>query len=129
MKPATSTPRRPRRRLVTSPLLSAALLALVFLFGRAAWGMMGKAEAASAARDEAEQKLAKVQASKQALAKEADALASPAGVEEELRARFNVARAGEEAVVIVEPEVAATATPAEPPSLMERLWDGAVGWL
>jgi len=83
--------------------------------------MLSKAQQAAAAQAEAEEKLSRVEASRDALAREAAALATPAGLEGELRARFSVAKAGEEAVVIVEAP-ASRAAPAAAPGLMERFW-------
>jgi cell division protein FtsB len=119
--------RRTRRRIISSPLITLGLIALVFLFGRAAWGMFTKAEQARAAKIEAEEKLARVEMSRDALSKEAAALRTSTGLEGELRARFSVAKAGEEAVVIIE-EPQQPAAAAAAPGFFGRLWASVAGW-
>lgn len=93
--------RRQLRRVFRSRLLTLGLLALAFLVGRAAWGMYGAYREAAAARAEAEEELAQVEESYEAVAGDAAALETRSGVEKKLRASLNVAAPGEVAVVIV----------------------------
>jgi cell division protein FtsB len=114
--------RRQLRRVLRSRLVTLALLGLAFLVGRAAWGMYGAYREAAAARAEAEEELAQIEESYGAVAGDAAALETRAGVEKRLRASLNVAAPGEEAVVIVrraggEPEVSAAA-----PRTIWNLW-------
>ena len=113
--------RRRLRRLVGSRLVTLGLLALVYLIGRAAWGMYGAYREAAAAQAKAELELAELQSSLEAVSGEAAALATPAGVEKRLRASLNVAAPGEEAVVIVRRDEAAAAA-ALPASSVWNLW-------
>jgi cell division protein FtsB len=104
--------KRRLRRVLGSPLLSVALLAIAFFIGRATWTMAMAYRDASVAQAEAEAELAELEASLEAVSRDAAALATPTGLEKQLRASLNVAAPGEEAIVIVRDRQAAAIAPA-----------------
>jgi cell division protein FtsB len=114
--------RRQLRRVFRSRLVTLGLLALAFLIGRAAWGMYGAYREADAARAEAEGELAQLEESYGAVAGDAAALETRAGIEKRLRATLNVAAPGEEAVVIVRRADESDAEAAHEPKNLWNLW-------
>lgn len=112
-----------RRRMYSLPSLIV-LLIITGAMVRGAYLLMVK-ERASA--KDAKLLLAKVETLREregVLIKEINKLETPAGVEEEIKSKFNVAKEGERVAVIVDgPEEVATTTPTPKP-WYKRMWDG-----
>ena len=94
--------------------LGGVLLALIALAVQAVWGIYQKELESRQLRTEAEAKLADLQKRQIELQNGIDKLNSNRGVEETLRQNFDLAKPGEEMVVIIEPprgeNVTATST-------------------
>lgn len=58
---------------------------------------------------------------------EVEKLETDLGIEEEIKSKFNVARAGEHVALIVERGEEATSTTEEEPSWWKRFWGGIIG--
>lgn len=102
---------RVRRRIYSLPALAVLALAAIFLTRGAYSLMMTERES----RRDAELLVSKVEelrAREDVLLREIDKLTTEAGIEEEIKSKFNVARAGEHVAIIVDrPESEASSTP------------------
>ena len=88
-------------RIFYSPLVFI-ILAVVFIFmARAVWKVYGHAQVSSQDRERVEGELAVSQKRIEALKKQVDTLDTTHGVDDEIRAKFNVSKVGEGVAVIV----------------------------
>lgn len=104
------------------------LLALfVFVSSRATWEMYQKFAEASRSRQAAERELAALVEKEARVRGAAAALSSQRGIEEQVRARFGVARPGEGLITVVRDEASAEASSQEPQNLWKRILQ-LFGW-
>lgn len=89
-------------RLLGRRVLIVFLLILLVLLGRAVWNIYGKQRDAAENRVEAEAKLADLKTREAQLRESIAHLNNDRGVEEELRAQYELGRAGESLIVIVD---------------------------
>lgn len=108
------------RRLVTVCLALAALAA-----GSGVWGAYKKERESAELRHEAEVQLADLVARNEQIEAKLAHLETDRGKEETLRERYELGKAGEHLIVIVDEPAPATSTPA--PSVLDRL-RGAWPW-
>ncbi|MBI3634573.1 MAG: hypothetical protein HY228_03090 [Candidatus Yonathbacteria bacterium] len=94
--------RKKIRRILYSKITLAFLLIVLIFVSRGTWQIYGKAMRARAEKDKAAQELAEIEMHTAELVKNIERLKSERGIEEEIRHRFPVARAGEEVVVVVD---------------------------
>jgi cell division protein FtsB len=77
---------------------------VLFISGRAAIKMYNKYQAASEALDETKAQYESMRKRNDYLATQLEALATPEGLEAEIRRKFSVAKEGEEVIILVDPE-------------------------
>lgn len=79
------------------------LLVIIFFLGRAAFGAYQKYNLARVALSAALAKVAELEARKEFIGSEIERFKNERGIEGELRRKFDVAKPGEEVIVIIEP--------------------------
>jgi len=85
--------------------ISLVVLAVVVIFlSRAAYGAYQKYALARATLKSAETKLAEIESRQETIRTEINELKTTRGIESELRTKFQVAKPGEEVIIIVEPK-------------------------
>jgi len=93
--------RRIKRILYSKPAI-VILLVLILLLANAVWGVYEKARGTGIKKAEIKRELDELAKRREELKREIDRLSTVRGIESELRSKFNVARAGEGVIVIVE---------------------------
>lgn len=119
--------RKTRRNIRSLPVLIASLVVCLFLV-RGAYGIFKKSRQANAERDALAAKLEDLKTRETELEGDLTKLATPAGVEEEIKSKFNVAKAGENVAIIVEPSNAESTTTIEKSPWYSRLLDAIIFW-
>ncbi len=116
--------KRKMRRILSSPLILA-LLAIVLLFLiNGAWNIWQKDRESSAALQSAEERLARLKDRQAGFQSAIANLQTESGVEAEIRDKFDLAKAGEREVVIVDGDSASTTQTAPPSeSFLQKIWD------
>lgn len=95
------------------------LLIVILFIGKGVYDIYGRERQSAKLRAEAEGKMRELEAQKANLTREVEKLGSEAGVEEKIRSKFNVAKPGENVVLIVND---ATTTATSTPGFFESLW-------
>ncbi len=109
--------RRDPTRILWNRLGAVLLLVVLAIALRGVWGVYKKAQESRVIREEAEATLGDLQVREAELRGEISVLSTDRGVEQELRERYDLAKADEGVVVIVEPP----APPPEPrPTNLQR---------
>ena len=110
--------------LYSKPVL--ALLGLVVLFFLySVYGAYGKVQETNTIKEQRAAVLSELEVREEVLQQEIDRLSTPKGLEEEIRSKFEVAKEGEEVIVIVEaPEEENTGEQEEESGFFERLFGG-----
>ncbi len=115
------------KRLFFRVLWWVALIVLGVLLatvGAAAWRMYGKAEEARIAHDESVSALEALTQRREVVEKSLSKLSTERGIEEEIRLRYQLAKPGEEQIVLVSKESEVTSTP-----IVEKsFWESAMSW-
>ena len=101
--------RSPLWRFLYSPLMVTILFLLAILLARSAWGVYKKEELAAENVKASNYELSTLQDRKMTLDKDVAALEDKDGMEQALRAKFSVARPGEQ-VIVIGPEDSVDAT-------------------
>jgi cell division protein FtsB len=109
--------REKRRRFnwLYSPVVLVGLSVCAFFLGRAVWGLYGKDQDTAIRAASARQQVADLTAQQSALAADVTHLGTPEGVDEQIRATYNVIKPGENLIVLVGSTTADSAT--ETPSM------------
>lgn len=94
--------KRRLKRLLYSKWAIALLVIIILIFLNGVWNIFQKERSTDIKRDMAKEELDKLVEREQSLQSEIDRLGTERGVEEEIREKFNVARVGEEIVVIID---------------------------
>lgn len=118
------TRQKVKRFLFSAPVALLLLLMLVFL-ARSTWQVYGKMRSAEGALKRSRAEAADLSQRKVTLESEIQSLETPEGVEAEIRETFNMARPGEELVIVVEEKDAA----AEGLSSERSLWQKILHFL
>lgn len=113
--------RKIREALYSRPVL-AALVLFTVLIGKAAWDMYGKERESERQLEVVESELAVLVARENLLQDDLTRLKTPEGIEAEIRAQFQVAKPGEQMVVLVEGRSAAQGEGVPAQSFMSRLF-------
>src|SRR3989344_1056487 len=112
-----------RSRLYSRTVLFALIILIVFL-GKGVFDIYGKERQSARMRAEAEGRLGELQAQRANLERETTKLQSVEGIEEKIRSKFNVAKPGENVVLIVDDATTtATSTPGFFASLWAKIWN------
>ena len=103
--------RRKLKSFFSLPITRIGLLIVALLMVFAAYTRYEKMVLVAGRREEVEAEVERLQQQQQALQKQVDYLSDERGIEAEMRRQFDVALPGEQVVVIVDPETAATTSP------------------
>ena len=113
-----------RERILGSKITLCILLVAVIIFARSVFNVYAKYEEAAGNARRSGASLSTLQTQEQSLSASVSALGTSAGVEDEIRRKFQVTKDGENLIVIVDPDNgAATSTPA---AVGEGWWAGMV---
>lgn len=93
------------RRVVSSRLMHGVLLVVLVFAGMSAYGRYSIAVEMAARKEAIERELAELEARRAALSEEVEYITSERGIEAEMRRQFDVAREGEQVVIIVDEPV------------------------
>ena len=100
------------------------LVLVIFIFlGRGVWDVYKKDEVARMNKDEALLKLNALKSKEEGLTAEIERLKSERGIEEELRRRFQVAKPGEEILVVIDKNQAKKELVSEREPWYESVWN------
>jgi cell division protein FtsB len=113
-------------RIFYSPLVFILLLAVFLFMGRAVWRVYSHEKLSAQDLERTENKLASVNEREAVLKKQVDTLGTPQGIDDEIRSKFNVTKAGEGVAVIVNDFNATSATSA--PAVDRSWWQNFVGF-
>jgi cell division protein FtsB len=105
-------------RILHSPPVLAFFTLFVLLMVSAAWSAYSKQSETAVRRNEATAELADLEAREALLKQNIAKLDTESGIESEIRDRFDVGRAGEHEIVVVDPPPTSTSTAAAP----EKPW-------
>ena len=94
--------KRRMRNLVYSKVVLFFFLVVIFLLSYSVWGVFQKERETQVKKEQRERVLTEVEERERVLAEEIKRLNTERGVEEEIRSKFDVARAGEQILVIVD---------------------------
>ena len=94
--------KRRMRNLVYSKVVLFFLVVVIFLLSYSVWGVFQKERETQVKKEQRQQVLIEVEERERVLAEETKRLNTERGVEEEIRSKFDVARAGEQILVIVD---------------------------
>jgi cell division protein FtsB len=114
--------KRKIRSLVNSRYTQGILLLFILLVGWSAFVRYQIAEEMSDRRERASQEAALLRSQKDALQEQVEYLSNERGIEAEMRRQFDVAREGEQVVVIVEPEAELEIQPLATSTEEETAW-------
>ncbi len=89
------------RKLLSSPVFCVILIIINVMLIKSVWGLYNKAQASTTAKETSEKELKSLLDRKAFVESEIDRLKTPEGMEGEIRRKFNVARPGEEMVIVV----------------------------
>ena len=90
------------RNLVYSKISLFFLLVIIFLLAYTIWGVYQKERETQIKKTQRAQVLIEIEERERVLEEEIERLSTERGVEEEIRSKFDVARAGEQVLVIVD---------------------------
>ncbi len=110
--------RQIKSRLYSRPVIAVLFILLIFI-GNGVYDIYLREKESSRMLGEAESKLTALQGQKNTLAKEEAKLESEEGIDEKIRSKFNVAKPGENVVLIVDD---ATTTATSTPGFFAALW-------
>ena len=94
--------KRRMRNLVYSKISLFFLLVIIFLLAYTIWGVYQKERETQIKKTQRAQVLIEIEERERVLEEEIERLSTERGVEEEIRSKFDVARAGEQVLVIVD---------------------------
>lgn len=92
------------RNILYSKASIIVLVVVLAMCARGAWGMYGKMQVSSDAKDGAEREFHKLSERKHNVSSEIDRLKTKEGLENEIRSKFNVAMPGEEVIIMIKGE-------------------------
>jgi len=114
------------RRVLYSTGSLLALLALIGLMTQATWHVYQKEEESKQNKIEAEKQLADLEARQSVLNNTINDLQTPEGQDQAIRDKFQVAKPGEQVVVIVSATTSVAASTSDA-SALQKIWNGVVG--
>lgn len=108
-----------RSKQLRQGVITGVLLLVALWLGSLIWGLAGKAQIAVTQANDAQRQYKALEKRKETLQRNVQQLSTPLGRDKVIRNNFNVARPGEE-VIVVEPP--ASSTPTSTPPWYVRLW-------
>lgn len=119
--------KRKIRRIVYSWPVVLVLLGILVLFAMSTWDVFMKYQKSTANVTRLEEDYTTLVEREKKLQERIEYLQSEQGIEEEIRDKFNVAKEGEQVIVIVDPEVAEDEENAEPEGFWDKVWGSITG--
>lgn len=115
--------KRQTMSMVYSKAVLVALFLLILLLGKGVYDIYGRQKESAKFRADSEERMRDLEARKASLSLEVEKLHSEAGVDEKIRSKFNVAKPGENVVLIVNnATTTSTSTPGFFASLWAKIW-------
>ena len=115
-----------KRRLYSTPVL-VILLVIALLAIRSTWSIIGKYRESAGYVDDLRQKSIDLNAREAELKANIARLGTDAGIETEIKEKFNVSREGEQVAIIVDKDGHSTSTSTTTDPWWKRLWDSIMG--
>ncbi len=115
-----------RRKMYSLPVLLV-LLVMAVLISRGAYIILIKERQSASEAVALAEKIEVLAQREEKLKYEVEKLETDSGIEEEIKSKFNLARAGEHVALIVERGDEAASTTEEEPSWWKRFWGGIIG--
>ena len=106
-----------RKAMYAKPTIIALLVLFAFILN-GTWGMYQKSKTANENREKAEALVDELSSREKEVTEDVVGLSTKRGIEEEIRARFMVAKEGEKVIIIADPKIEEvhTVTVSEPPT-------------
>lgn len=108
-------------RVLSSPLVLICLGIMLFFLARGTWNIYLKDRESLAELKSSQERLVKLQARQATLVAVTQKLSTDSGIEEEIRDRFQMAKAGEKEIVIVEGAPAENQTISPSKSFLQKI--------
>jgi len=119
--------RKKKVRNILYSWVTVVVLALVAaLLAKAVWSLYGKERQSAQAAAEAKSELGQLQTQQAELSEDYASLSTSEGVERDIRENFNMAKNGEQLVIVVGDATATPSTPSPEPGFFGRIWQAIV---
>ena len=115
--------KRKIRKILSSPLVLLPLAIILFFLIRGTWNIYLKNRDSGIELRLAEERLARLEERQSVLAAGIDRLSTESGIEGEIRDRFQMAKEGEKAVVIVDAPSKPVQLALPEESFLQKIWD------
>ena len=115
--------KRKVRRILSSPLVLLPLAVLLVFLVRGTWNIYVKNRDGIAELRLAQERLARIEERQSTLSAGIEKLNTESGIEGEIRDRFQIAKEGEEVIVIVDAESEQKQLPMSQESFLQKIWN------
>ena len=115
--------KRKVKRVLSSPIVLILFGIILLFLARSTWGIYVKDRDSTALLRSSESRLAELQDREHTLASSINKLQTESGIEAEIVDRFEMAKAGEQEVIIVETPAKQTAAVHQAPGFLQKIWD------
>ena len=115
--------KRKVRRILSSPLVLLPLAVLLVFLVRGTWNIYVKNRDGIAELRLAQERLARIEERQSTLSAGIEKLNTESGIEGEIRDRFQMAKEGEEVIVIVDAESEQKQLPMSQESFLQKIWN------
>ncbi len=117
-----------KKRIYSIPSLI--LLAIILLLSlRGTWSIMNKKLESEQYVQNLERESQQLEERQKSLEEDINYLSTEEGIDEEIKERFNVSKAGERVVIIVDPKPVATSTTENGQVWYKRMWNAIIDFL
>lgn len=115
--------KRKIKKFLFSPLVLIPMGIVLLFLVRGTWNIYEKDRDSSAELRFARDRLARIQDREAKISSAAEKLKTEAGIEGEIRDRFQMAKEGEQEIVIVDESVESKTSVAPSPSFLQKIWN------
>jgi cell division protein FtsB len=111
------------RKILSSPLFLVPMAVVLFFLAKGTWDIFEKDRESVTELRFAQDRLARAQERQAKIADSTQKLKTGSGVEGEIRDRLQMAKAGEQEIVILDPVVNTVTTSPTSPSFLQKIWN------